>query len=147
MSEKRANRVLGIVVAAIAIIAVIVVLAVKEPTAELDKSSPEGVIQQYLGAAIDRDFEQAKAFLASDSKCTADDFDRAYIQDSVRIGLSDSSTTDTSAKVTVKIEMSNGDPFGGTYAETQTFRLVKEESGWKITGIPWPNYECGGEYK
>jgi hypothetical protein len=39
------------------------------------------------------------------------------------------------------------DPFGGSYSETQTFRLVKEDSGWKITGIPWPTYECGGEYK
>ena len=147
MSEKRANRVLGIVVAAIAIVALIVVFAVKEPTAELDKGSPEGVVQQYLNAAIDKDFDQAKSFLASDTKCTADDFDRAYIQDSIRIGLSDATSTETSAKVTVTIETSNGDPFGGSYSETQTFRLVKEDSGWKITGIPWPTYECGGEYK
>ena len=147
MSEKRANRVLGIVVAAIAIVALIVVFAVKEPTAELDKGSPEGVVQQYLNAAIDKDFDQAKSFLASDTKCTAEDFDRAYIQDSIRIGLSDATSTETSAKVTVTIETSNGYPFGGSYAETQTFRLVKEDSGWKITGIPWPTYECGGEYK
>jgi hypothetical protein len=147
MSEKRANRVLGIVVAAIVIIALIVVLAVKEPTAELDKSSPEGVVQQYLNAAIDKDFDQAKSFLASDTKCTAEDFDRAYIQDSIRIGLSDATSTEESAKVTVTIETSNGDPFGGSYAETQTFRLVKDETGWKIAGIPWPTYECGGEYK
>lgn len=147
MSEKRANRVLGIVVAAIAVVALIAVFAVKEPTAELDKGSPEGVVQQYLNAAIEKDFDQAKSFLASDTKCAADDFDRAYIQDSIRIGLSDATSTETSAKVTVTIETSNGDPFGGSYAETQTFRLVKEDSGWKITGIPWPTYECGGEYK
>ena len=147
MSEKRANRVLGIVVAAIVIVALIVVFAVKEPTAELDKGSPEGVVQQYLNAAIDKDFDQAKSFLASDTKCTADDFDRAYIQDSIRIGLSGTTSTESTAKVTVTIETSNSDPFGGSYAETQTFRLVKDDSGWKITGIPWPTYECGGEYK
>ena len=147
MSEKRANRVLGIVIAAIAIVALIVVLAVKEPTAQLDKSTPEGAVQQYLNAATDRDFDQAMSYLTSDSKCTTDDFERAYIQDSLRIGLSETTETATSAKVTVKIETSNGDPFGGTYAETQTFQLVKENSGWKISGIPWPNYECGGEYK
>ena len=96
MSEKRANRVLGIVVAAIAIVALIVVFAVKEPTAELDKGSPEGVVQQYLNAAIDKDFDQAKSFLASDTKCTADDFDRAYIQNSIRIGLSDATSTEVS---------------------------------------------------
>jgi hypothetical protein len=147
MSEKRANRVFGIVIAAIAIVALIVVLAVKEPTAELDEGSPEGVVQQYLNAAIDKNFDQAKAFLASDTKCTADDFDRAYIQDSISIGLSDATSTEVSAKVTITIETSNGDPFGGSYSESQTFRLVKEDSGWKITGIPWPTYECGGVYK
>lgn len=147
MSEKRANRVLGIVIATIAIVALIVVLAVKEPTAELDQGSPEGVVQQYLGSTIDRDFSQAMEYLASDSKCTIEDFDRAYIQDSVRISLSDTTSDTTSAKVSVTIETSNGDPFGGSYAETQTFRLIKEDSGWKIAGIPWPTYECGGEYK
>jgi hypothetical protein len=147
MSEKRANRVLWIVVAAIVIIALIVVLAVKEPTAELDKSSPEGVVQQYLNAAIDKDFDQAKSFLASDTKCTAEDFDRAYIQDSLRIGLSEVSPAESTAVVTVSIQYSNGDPFGGTYSEDRNFRLIKTDDGWKITGVPWPTYECGGEYQ
>ena len=147
MSEKRANRVLGIVVAAIAIVALIVVLAVKEPTADLDEGSPEGAVQQYLTAITKKDFNQAMDYLASDSKCTIQDFDRAYIQDSLRIALSDTTSTATTASVTVKIETSSGDPFGGSYSETQTINLTKEESGWKVTGIPWPTYECGGEYK
>ena len=147
MSEKRANKVLGIVLAAIAIVAVIVVLSVNEPVAQLDKDSAEGTVQQYLGAITDKDFSQAMDYLASDSKCTIQDFERAYIQDSLRIGLSDLTTTADSASVTVKIETSSGDPFGGGYIETQTFTLTKEESGWKVTGIPWPTYECGGEYK
>ena len=147
MSEKRANKVLGIVLAAIAIVAVIVVLSVNEPVAQLDKDSPEEAVQQYLGAITDKDFSQAMEYLASDSKCTIQDFERAYVQDSLRIGLSDLTTTANSASVTVKIETSSGDPFGGTYSETQTFTLTKEESGWKVTGIPWPTYECGGEYK
>ena len=147
MSEKRANKVLGIVLAAIAIVAVIVVLSVNEPVAQLDKDSPEGTVQQYLGAITDKDFSQAMDYLASDSKCTIQDFERAYIQDSLLIGLSDLTTTADSASVTVKIDTSSGDPFYGGYSETQTFTLTKEESGWKVTGIPWPTYECGGEYK
>ena len=59
MSEKRANRVLGIVIAAIAIVALIVVLAVKNPTTQLDKESPEGSVQQYLTAITEKDFDQA----------------------------------------------------------------------------------------
>ena len=147
MSEKRANRVLGIVVAAIAVVALIVVLAVKDPTAELDKSSPEGAVQQYLTAITEKDFDQALDYLAGDSKCTIEDFDRAYVQDSLRIVLSDTTSSSTTASVTVKIETSNGDPFYGGYTEDQTFRLVKDDTGWKITGIPWPTYECGGVYK
>jgi hypothetical protein len=147
MSEKRANKVLGIVLAVIAAVALIAVLALKEPVAELDKNSPEGTVQQYLGAVTDRDFEQALTFLASDSKCTVEDFDRAYIQDSLRIGLSEASTAESTAVVTVSIQYSNGDPFGGTYSEDRNFRLIKTDDGWKITGVPWPTYECGGEYK
>lgn len=147
MSQKKANRVLGIVVALIAIVAVIAVLTVKEPVAQLDKDSPEGAVQQYLSSITDRDFVQAMTYLASDTKCTIEDFDRAYIQDSLRIGLSDTTSTESTATVKVKVEYSNGDPFGSTFGETQTFRLTKDDSGWKITGIPWPTYECGGEYK
>ena len=147
MSEKRANKVLGIVLAVIAAVALIAVLALKEPVAELDKSTPEGAVQQYLAAVTDRDFDKALTFLEADSKCTVEDFDRAYIQDSLRIGLSEVSPAESTAVVTVSIQYSNGDPFGGTYSEDQNFRLIKTDAGWKISGIPWPTYECGGEYK
>jgi hypothetical protein len=147
MSEKRANKVLGIVLAVIAAVALIAVLALKEPVAELDKGTPEGTVQQYLGAVTERDFEQALTFLVADSKCTVEDFDRAYIQDSLRIGLSEVSPSESTAVVTVSIQYSNGDPFGGTYSEDRNFRLIKTDNGWKITGVPWPTYECGGEYK
>jgi hypothetical protein len=147
MSEKRANRILGIVIAAIAAVALIANLAVNDSTAQLDKESPEGTVQQYLSAITDKDFDQALNYLADDSKCTIEDFDRAYVQDSLRILLSDTTSSETTASVTVTIETSNGDPFYNGYAETQTFRLTKDDSGWKITGIPWPTYECGGVYK
>ena len=147
MNDKRANRVLGLVVAVIAVISVIVVLAGRQPTTQLDEGSPEAAVQQYLQAVSDRDFDQALNFLSDDSKCTIEDFDRAYIQDSLRIGLSESSGNQTTAVVTVSIQSSNGDPFGGTYTEERNFRLVNTDGEWKITGTPWPNYECGMEYK
>ena len=147
MSNQKANRVLGLVVAAISIVALIVVLAVKEPTPQLDASSPEGTVQQYLQAITDRDFEAAVTYLATDTKCKVEDFDRAYIQDSLRIALADVSKTETSASIKVRIETANGDPFGGSYSDNQAFRLTKSDSSWKITGIPWPTYECAGVVK
>jgi uncharacterized protein YsxB (DUF464 family) len=147
MSNQRANRVLGIVVAAISIVALIAVLAVKETTPQLDAKTPEGTVQQYLQAVSERDFDSAITYLTSDTKCNLEDFDQAYLQDSIRISLSDTSITGDSASVKVSIENSNGDPFGGTYTESQAFRLTKTDSGWKISGIPWPTYQCGGEFK
>ena len=147
MSEKRANKVLGIVISSIVIVALIVVFSIKEPTAKLEKGSPEAAVQQYLNAIADRDFNHALTLLTTDSKCTLQDFNRAYIQDSLRISLSDVTSTATTDNVKVKIETSNGDPFGSTYAETQNLDLSKTDSDWKITGIPWPMYECGGVYK
>jgi histidine kinase len=41
MSEKRANKVLGIVLAVIAVVSLIAVLALREPVAQLDKNTPE----------------------------------------------------------------------------------------------------------
>lgn len=147
MSNQKANRVLGLVVAAISIVALIAVFAVKDTTPQLDKSTPEGTLQQYLQSVTTRDFDTAITYLAADTKCKIEDFDQSYIQDSIRISLSDSTITGDSASIKVSIENSNGDPFGGTYTESQAFRLSKSQSGWKIAGIPWPMYQCGGVYK
>jgi hypothetical protein len=147
MSNQRANRVLGIVVAAISIVALIAVLAVKEDTPQLDANTPEGSVQKYLQSVTERDFDTALTYLADNTKCKVEDFDQAYIQDSIRISLSDSSIKGDSASVKISIENSSGDPFSSGYTESQTFRLTKSDSGWKITGIPWPTYQCGGEFK
>jgi hypothetical protein len=147
MSNQRANWVLGIVVAAISIVALIAVLAVKEDTPQLDANTPEGSVQKYLQSVTARDFDSAITYLADNTKCKVEDFDQAYIQDSIRISLSDSSIKGDSASVKISIENSSGDPFSSGYSESQTFRLTKSDSGWKITGIPWPTYQCGGEFK
>ena len=144
MSDQRANRVLGLVVAAISIVALIVVLAVNEDTPQLDATTPEGTVQQYLQSVTARDFDTAITYLSEDTKCKITDFDQAYIQDSIRISLSDESVTGDSATVKVNIDNSNGGPFGGSYTESQSFRLTKSDTGWKIAGIPWPTYQCGG---
>ena len=119
MSNQRANRVLGLVVAAISIVALIAVLAVKDTTQQLDATTPEGTVQQYLQSVTSRDFDTALTYLATDTKCQITDFDQAYIQDSIRISLSDSAITGDSASVKVNIENSGGDPFGSTYSTSR----------------------------
>ena len=147
MSNQKANRVLGLVVAAISIAALIAVLAVKQTTPQLAASTPEGTVQKYLQSVTSRDFDTAVTFLAADTKCKVADFDQAYIQDSIRVSLSDSSIKGDVALVKVSIETSTSGPFGGSYSESQDFRLTKSGTAWKISGIPWPTYNCGGEFK
>jgi hypothetical protein len=77
MSNQRANRVLGIVVIAISVVALIAVLAVKETTPQLDAKTPEGTVQQYLQSVTERNFDTAITYLASDTKCKIEDFDQA----------------------------------------------------------------------
>lgn len=147
MNEGRANRVLGTVVAAIVILALVVVLAVKQPVTQLDQSLPEGTVQQYLISIVQRDFEKSVTYLDADTKCKVVDFERAYIQDSLRANRIDSQITGATALVKVAIEFGSSDPFGNSFTDTQTFRLAKADTDWKLTGIPWPTYECGGEFK
>lgn len=147
MSSKRANKILGLVVASISVVALILVLVVKEPTPQLETNSPQRTVQQYLQSVTDRDFDTAVTYLVSDSKCTVEDFDRAYIQESLRIDLAEVTATDTTALIKFSIHTSSDDPFSGSYTDTQSLRLTKSEADWKITGIPWPTYECGGVYR
>jgi hypothetical protein len=147
MSNHRANRVLGLVVAAISIVALIAVLAVKQTMPQLDASTPEGTVQKYLQSVTTRDFNATVTYLAVDTKCKIADFEQAYIQDSVTISLAEAKVSGNFATVKVNIDTSTGDPFGGSYSESQALQLVKSETGWKISGIPWPTYQCGGVFK
>lgn len=144
MSDQKANKVLLIVVAVIAVVALVVSVAVNKPSKQLDRSTPEGAVQAYLAAVVAGDFEAAAKWLDTKGNCTVDDLDRAYYVSDVQINLKSSTESSNSAVVKIGVENSNGDPFGGTFTEDHTLRLVKSANGWLISGIPWPMYECGG---
>ena len=139
-----ANRMLGITVGVIAVIAIAVgVFTATQSPSALDPDSPEGVVQQYMTAVLEHRNDDAATFLDATGKCTADDLDRYGTQQDARVDLTSSETTGATARVTVSIEYSSGDPFGGGWSEEKTMRLAKTGSSWTITGIPWPLYECG----
>ena len=147
MKDKNANRFLAIVVAIIAILAVVVVVGANRETEQLDRATPEGVVQEYLNAVIEGDFDAAAAKFDPAGSCKVDDLDKAYFDNDVRVTLINSSETSTGAVVRVQVEVPSGAPLGGYYGEDHTFRLVKADTGWLISGIPWPMYECGGVNK
>lgn len=142
---SRPNRVLAIVVGGIAVIAVVAgVLAATRPVATYDRSTPEGVVQAYLEAVVGGDHQEAAGFLAKDSGCTVEDLDRAQTPDGVRVVLRDSEVRGDTAQVKVDVVLSTGGPLDSSeFAEEHTFRLTRTPGSWRITGEPWPMYECG----
>lgn len=144
MNSKSPNRILGIIVALIALASVlVVVISLNKPVQDFDQNSPEGVVQSYLLDIFDGRYDSAVNYLEANSKCEASDLDRAFVPKNVRINLLEVMIDDSSARVKFQIETPSGAPLDSYYTEEQVIRLVKENQDWKITGIPWPLYDCG----
>ena len=137
------NRVLAIIVGALLVLAVvIVVLTTGRNVKTYDLAQPEGVAQAYLQAVFAGDFDEAASYFEPGSECDASDLDRAFIQENVRISLAGVSGDAERSAVRIVADIPNGGPFGGYYEERHTLRLVFVDDVWKLTGIPWPLYDC-----
>lgn len=144
MNSKSPNRILGIIVALIALASVlVVVISLNKPVQDFDQNSPEGVVQSYLLDIFDGRYDSAVNYLEANTKCEASDLDRAFVPKNVRINLLEVMIDDSSARVKFQIETPSGAPLDSYYTEEQVIRLVKENQDWEITGIPWPLYDCG----
>lgn len=142
--HRQSNRILlGIGLLALALVVVASLLTMNRSEQNFKSGTPEATVQAYLKAAIDGKNELAISYLTSMTKCTADDLDRTYISDSMRISLLSSEIQGESAFVKIDAEYSDGGPFGSGYSEGHSYRLAKESGQWRILGIPWPLYDCG----
>ena len=142
---SRSSRILAVVVLVVAVIGVVaaVVTATRDvPT--YDRGTPQGVVQAYVTAVVDGDHDAAAAFLAPESSCTVDDLDRAFVPDGVRIVLRDTRVDGGTAQVEVDVAMPAGGPLDSAeFTEQHTFRLRQSDGDWRITGRPWPMFDCG----
>lgn len=142
--SRSPNRVLAIVIGLIIIaVAVVAILSSTKSAVVIDRSTPAGSVQVYLKAVLAGKNAEAGKMLSPESVCTVTDIDRAYIVDTARVLLVDSSTEGTTAEVRVRVEIPSGGPLGDFMTEDHTFRLVNSGGTWLITGIPWPLYDCG----
>lgn len=107
-----------------------------------DPGSVEGVTQNYLQAVFDGKFDEAATYLATDSECDASDLDRAFIQQDIRISFAEVSTDGDRSMIRITAEIPNGRAFGGYFEEQHSLRLVLQGGEWRLTGIPWPLYDC-----
>lgn len=146
--NKGPNFYLALLIAIVSVVAVILAISSSNSVKIMEKGTPEAAIQQYLQSVNEGRNEEAASYFSKTNKCTVDDIDRAYIDNNAQITLDKSVITSTnSAIVYVSIQRNNGPLLADSYTEPQTFRLNRENSLWKIAGIPWPLYDCGGEPK
>jgi sugar lactone lactonase YvrE len=142
--SKSPNRVLVIVIGLIVVaFAIVTVLSSTKSAVVLDRATPAGSVQAYLKAILVGKNAEAAKLLSPDSVCTVTDIDRAYVVDTARVVLVDSTVKRATAEVRVRVEIPSGSPLGDVMTKDHTFRLVNSEGAWLVTGIPWPLFDCG----
>lgn len=146
--NRSANFYLAILISTIFLIAFIAAISSGNSLKTLNKGTPEATVQSYLQAVTDGRNDEAASYFATSSKCTADDIDRAYIDENLQVLLEKTSFgSGNTAIVYISVQRSDGPLMTDLYQENQSFRLIKESGIWKMAGIPWPLYDCGGFFK
>lgn len=142
-ATQKANQILvKILVVTLALAAVAAYLTASQETKEYNPSSPERIVQMYLRDVIAKKNEGAVQYLAQGSNCDATDLDRSWMPENVRVNLRETRMEGNRAFVDVAVDIASGGPFDDYYTENHTYRLIRENSAWRILGIPWPMYSC-----
>lgn len=130
------------------VIALVIVALVREPI-QLDPTTPEGTVQEYLQAISDGDFEAALEALDPESfeNCTAADLQRSVWQEDFTASLPSEPGDPSGGRAFVEVTMrfgSGGPVLGGGWDTQETFVLVEHDGFWWITEDPWPyfGFEC-----
>jgi hypothetical protein len=142
--NKSPNFYLAVLVAAIFVSALLLVSFSNNSGVKLKEGSPARTVQNYLQSIIDGRNDLAFTYLSKDSICTVEDIDRSYLYDQVQLTLQKETIVGISeAVVQISIQQGESMMMGNVNEEKQSFRLIKENGLWKISGIPWPLYDCG----
>lgn len=141
---KTANFYLAVFVSGIFAIGIVFAISTANSTKNLETGRPESSIQKYLQALNDGRHEVAASYFSSTNRCTIDDVDSAYIDSDLQIVLDKVVIEDKqSAIVYISVERFDSPLRADPYVEKRNFRVVRENGEWKISGIPWPLYNCG----
>ncbi len=138
---SRPNVVLATVTGLVIVLAVVAgLLTLRREPPQLDVSTPDGTVQTFVLAFIDGDDETAVAFLDPSLGCKAPLRD---VYRPTRVSLTVASTKTTEPKATVVLDVTEygGGPFD-SWSHREVYDLVRRDSGWMITGNPWPVYSC-----
>ena len=144
-NSKKPDRplfVAGLTVVVLVLVAVLVIVFKPEPI-EYDPATPEGTVQTYVRAVIDRDNDAAAALMVDEPDCETDPYPR-FGNESVRVSLGKVEIDGDRATVEVRITTSGGSaPFDRyEWTEEDRFFLDNEADGWRIATAPWRFMIC-----
>lgn len=147
MSEEAPRRrwalpALLIGIALVVVIAVVIIVARGGPR-EYAADTPEGVVQRYSQAVIDRDFETALTYVVPE---IADDCEKDWFAaEDYRVALVRSTERASGTTVDVLITAVYGSGLlGPGESESEgSFLLVEEGGDWLIERAPWQLSLCG----
>ncbi|TQO20846.1 hypothetical protein FB472_2501 [Rhodoglobus vestalii] len=128
------------IIAAIVVIALVVVFTRGGP-ANVDPTTPEGVVQSYSRAIVDSDTTSALEFLASALRDNCERSEPSVIQE-LRMTVISSKMNGDTAMVRVTMEYGGGSFGGSGYEYDGVFTLVNEGDLWKIESTPWELALC-----
>jgi len=134
------NLILAIIVV---VIGALVFIASRGENSRFETGSPEAIVQSYLRAMLERDNDRALSYFEAETTCDSSDLDRQYLSPDLTVDLIESKVTGDRAQVKMRIRYADNDLFGG-WSEDHSIGLTRVGGMWKITGVPWPLYECDG---
>ncbi|SHJ26779.1 hypothetical protein SAMN02745244_02099 [Tessaracoccus bendigoensis DSM 12906] len=133
--------VLAVVAGLVAVLTITAwVLATNRRSPAPDPATPEGTVLLYLLAVAEDDDATMIKLLDPSLECSAPlpDF---YQTPPASLSVASIKTTGDAATVVVDITEGSGGPFD-LYEHEETFELIRNGSGWLITGEPWPVFAC-----
>lgn len=120
----------------------------------VDESTPAGVVQNYVLALQQRDYERAYSYIAGGENTATQELFlnhfASYGGDEVRRTTVEIGETldfsENRATVQVVIIRGSGGIFDNVYRDTQSVNLRREEGEWKITAAPYPFWDYSWSY-
>ena len=112
----------------------------------MSDNTPEGVVNNYLLAAFDKDYPKAYSYLADlDHKPTYEEFRQSFFNgsinpDSAGVNVGAAAINGDEAIVELTIVHSPSDPFSSSYQNTDKALLVRQGGKWKLSAMPSYNF-------
>ncbi len=144
MKQDRFLQFILVGAAAIAVLA-IVLFSVRKNTHEYaDASTPRGVVENYILAVFNKEYDRAYAYLAEDEyKPDAARFRQAFLSKQVDPGnaslqIGEERIDGDNAYLTLTVVFSNQRLFADVYRDMQYAELIRQDNNWKIRLMPYP---------